>query len=79
MLRRVQIGEDVLAYLQGIDATLAPFGGRFIIHGGPQQVLEGGSPGDVIVIEFPDLAAAREWYGSEAYQAILPLRTRRAG
>ena len=67
-------GEQILAYLQGIDATLAPCGGRFIIHGGKQQLLEGRSPGDVIVIAFPDLSAARAWYASAAYQAILPLR-----
>jgi uncharacterized protein (DUF1330 family) len=78
LLRSVQVGEEVLAYLQGIDATLSPFGGRFIIHGGLQQVLEAGSPGNVVVIEFPDLDAARGWYGSEAYQSILPLRMRNA-
>lgn len=31
--------------------------------------------GDLIVIEFPDMEAARQWYASPAYQAILPLRT----
>jgi uncharacterized protein (DUF1330 family) len=62
-------------YLERIDATLAPHGGRFIVHGGPADVREGTSPGDVIVIEFPDRAHAAQWYESPAYQAILPLRT----
>jgi uncharacterized protein (DUF1330 family) len=30
------------------------------------------------MIAFPDLAAARAWYGSHAYQRILPLRLRHA-
>lgn len=75
-LRDVQLGPDIVAYLQAIDATLAPFGGRFLIHGGEKELLEGTWPGDLIVIGFPDRAAARAWYASPAYQAILPLRTR---
>ena len=39
------------------------------------QVLEGEWPGTVVVVEFPDLAAAHAWYASPAYREILPLRT----
>ena len=28
-----------------------------------------------IIVEFPDMEAAKAWYESEEYQAILPLRT----
>ena len=41
-----------------------------------QQVLEGEWSEDLIVIAFPDLAHARAWYGSPAYQRIVALRTR---
>src|SRR3546814_15442195 len=51
------------------------FGGRYIIHGGPKAVLEGDWRGDIIVVAFPDRAAAAAWYDSPAYQAIKPLRT----
>ena len=74
-LREVRIGPEIRAYLSAIDATLAPFGGRFLIHGGPKTELEGAWPGDLIVIAFPDLVSARDWYDSSAYRAILPLRT----
>lgn len=74
-LRNVKMGSDIVAYLKTIDATLAPFQGRFIIHGGQKEQLEGHFPDDVVVIAFPDLQAARAWYGSPAYQAILPRRT----
>ena len=73
-LHEVRMGEAVHAYLAGIDATLAPFGGRFLIHGGRPEVREGHWAGDLIVIAFPDLAQARAWYESAAYRKILPLR-----
>jgi len=75
-LRNVTMGPDIIAYLEGIDATLAPFGGKFVLHGdGNKRVLEGSFSGDVIMLSFPDRKAAEGWYGSEAYRTILPLRT----
>ena len=75
-LHDVRMGADIVAYLENIDATLAPFGGRFRIHGAPPDVVEGTFSGDLIMLEFPDIETARAWYRSEAYQAIQPLRTR---
>lgn len=73
-MRQVNVGPPIVEYLRRIDATLKPFGGRFIVHGGEVEVLEGNWPGTAIVIEFPDLAAARGWYRSAAYQEIVRLR-----
>lgn len=70
-LQNVEMGAGITAYLENIDATLAPFDGRFIIHGGPKHMLEGKIDGDLIVIAFPDMAKARNWYQSPQYQAIL--------
>jgi len=51
------------------------YGGRFIVRGGPAQMLEGDRPpGRLVVIEFPDTAAARRFYDSPEYQAIIGLR-----
>ena len=75
ILHDVDLGPAIVEYLERIDATLAPFGGRFAVHGGELDVREGDDPGAFIVIEFPGLAAAERWYASDAYQAILPLRT----
>jgi uncharacterized protein (DUF1330 family) len=74
-LRSVDVGPAIVEYLQRIDATLEPFDGRFIIHGGLPEVREDAFPGTIVVIEFPDREAAAAWYESPAYQAILPLRT----
>lgn len=77
-LHHVELCADIVEYLERIDATLEPFGGRFIVHGARPEVCEGEWHGDLIAIAFADLAAARGWYGSDAYQRILPLRLRHA-
>ncbi|CAG9202762.1 conserved hypothetical protein [Paraburkholderia tropica] len=77
-LHRCEPCAEIVEYLEKIDATLAPFGGRFIVHGGRVERLEGAFKGDLIIIEFEDRERARAWYRSPAYQAILPLRTRHA-
>lgn len=73
-LREVDLGEAVLDYIQRIDATLAPYDGRFLVHGGRLVPLEGTWDGDLVVIGFPSLGAAQAWYDSADYQAILALR-----
>ena len=73
-VRRVTIGPAIVEYLQRIDATLARFNGRFVVHGGSIEVLEGAWDGHVIIIEFPNVDAARGWYRSPAYQSIVHLR-----
>jgi uncharacterized protein (DUF1330 family) len=75
ILTDVKMGPEIVEYLERIDATLAPYGGRFIVHGGAPEMLEGASRGVLIVIEFPDRSRAREWYESPEYQEILPLRS----
>lgn len=74
-LTEVDLGPEIVEYLERIDATLAPYGGHFLVHGGEIDAVEGTWPGDVVIIAFPDAAAARAWYDSPDYQAILPLRT----
>jgi uncharacterized protein (DUF1330 family) len=75
VLHEVKMGPAIVEYLERIDATLAPFDGHFIVHGGKPAVLEGTDPGTLIVIEFPDRSSAEGWYASPAYRAILELRT----
>jgi len=62
-------------YSAHTESTLTPYGGRFVVRGGPSEVLEGTwQPGRLVLIEFPSAQAARDWYASDAYQAILPIR-----
>jgi uncharacterized protein (DUF1330 family) len=59
--------------------VIAQYGGRFIVRGGTADTLEGERPPTrLVVIEFDDLAAARRFYDSKEYQAILGIRQRAA-
>ncbi|NYJ02545.1 uncharacterized protein (DUF1330 family) [Nocardioides thalensis] len=74
-LNDVDFGEAIIEYIEKIDATIAPYGGRFLVHGGKLTPAEGEWTGDLVIIEFPGSEAAAAWYASPAYQEILPLRT----
>ena len=70
-----KVNSEVLDYLDQVQATLDPFGGKFIVQGGEVEVLEGAWAEAVTVLSFPDMTKARTWYRSSAYQDILRLRT----
>lgn len=49
--------------------AIAKNGGRFLSRGGQTEVLEGGwQPGRVVILEFPDYAAAKAFYDSPEYR-----------
>lgn len=51
--------------------TLQPFGGRLLAADEAPQVMEGDWAREkLVLIAFPDAAAARAWAASPAYQAI---------
>ena len=68
---------EALSYLEQVEATVAPYDGRWLAQG-PADVVEGAWPGSVVLMEFPNRDAATGWYHSPAYQAIAPLRLRNA-
>jgi uncharacterized protein (DUF1330 family) len=56
-------------------ASIARFGGRFLVRGGRANLFEGTpAPERIVVIEFPDAETARRWYHSEEYQRALEIR-----
>jgi len=75
-LRTPTINDEVLEYMERVQETLDPFDGRFIVHGAMPKVFEGAWPGTIVIVEFPDIDAARSWYESPEYQEIIPLRAR---
>ena len=75
IIGETRFNDEVVEYLRRIDETLRPFSGKYIVHGGPYQPLEGAWSGDLVVIEFPSMEMAEGWYASDAYQSIKSLRT----
>ena len=56
-------------------ASVARFGGRFIVRGGKVDLLEGEpQPERIVVIEFPNADTALRWYRSDEYQTALKIR-----
>ncbi|HEY5260540.1 MAG TPA: DUF1330 domain-containing protein [Solirubrobacteraceae bacterium] len=66
---------EALVYLESVEATFEPYGGKWLALDAQVQVQEGAWPGSVVLMEFPDMDSAKEWYHSPEYQSILHLRT----
>ena len=63
------------AYRSRTQQIIEQYGGRFLVRGGDVEVIEG-DPGisRLVILEFPSVEAARRFYNSPEYQAILPHR-----
>jgi uncharacterized protein (DUF1330 family) len=56
-------------------ASIAAYGGRYVVRGGDFDVLEGDAPaGRTVVLEFPSREAAVEWYHGPEYSAARAIR-----
>ena len=68
------------AYSKQVPATIAKYGGRYLVRGGTMEVREGEWPGPrTVILEFPSLARALEWYDSPEYKPLRPIRHANAG
>lgn len=66
-------------YRQRVPATIAKYGGRYLVRGGQTETKEGDwSPQRLIVLEFESLARAHEWFDSPEYAPLIVLRKRSA-
>lgn len=66
--------EKLAEYSAQAMATLEPFGGRFIAKGEAEILHGAATHSKKSIIEFPDKDSAKNWYNSEAYQRLIPLR-----
>jgi uncharacterized protein (DUF1330 family) len=62
-------------YRKQVPATLTKYGGRFIVRGGKFEKLEGNwQPKRLVVLEFPGVEQARQWYDSAEYRPLKAMR-----
>jgi uncharacterized protein (DUF1330 family) len=62
-------------YKRMVPASLAKYGGRFLVRGGHTEPLEGTwEPKRFVLVEFPDVAQARAWWASPEYVEAKALR-----
>lgn len=67
--------EKMETYRAGVVATVHQYGGRYVVIGGPLEVVEGHwRPAFPVMLEFPSLDAARRWYQSPEYEPLKALR-----
>lgn len=62
-------------YVPASTASIAKFGGRFLVRGGRTLTLEGAEVTErIAVVEWPSVARAQEWYASEDYTRARKMR-----
>jgi uncharacterized protein (DUF1330 family) len=66
-------------YRQMVPATIAAYGGKYVVRGGKMEALEGAwEPQRLVIIEFDSADRARQWWAAEEYRAAKALRQRTA-
>jgi uncharacterized protein (DUF1330 family) len=56
-------------------STIAQYGGRYLVRGGKIQTIEGDwKPKQIVIVEFPTMQRALEWYHSPEYAEALKVR-----
>ena len=63
--------ERYAAYLQAALPTAAGRPARILVMNGTLTPVEGECPDGVVIVEFPDVQAAKDWYQSPEYQAVV--------
>jgi uncharacterized protein (DUF1330 family) len=71
--------ESYKDYMKLTPASITAYDGKFIVRGGKSESLEGDwQPQRIVVLEFPTLQRAKEWWSSEHYAPAKEIRQRSA-
>jgi uncharacterized protein (DUF1330 family) len=74
-VREIHDHDAMNDYVARVTDTVTAFGGEYVVIGGPWQIVEGDwHPAYPVLIEFPSLERAHEWYSSELYAPLRDLR-----
>ena len=62
-------------YVSQVPQTMQPFAAKMIARGKVQKMLNGSLTHQIeAVFEFPSTEAIENWFASDAYQALIPIR-----
>jgi uncharacterized protein (DUF1330 family) len=71
----IEHAENYAGYIKLTPATIAAYDGKFIVRGGKTEALEGDwQPGRFVILEFPSVEKAKQWWASEEYAPAKALR-----
>ena len=74
-IRTVLDEETYATYRSRVSAGLSEAGGEYLVRGGAVQVLEGDwSPNRIVVVRFPSIEAAKQWWDSADYAELKQMR-----
>lgn len=66
--------EALIDYLNLAEGTVEQYSGRYLAQAGQISILEGDwDPQTIVVVEFPNLKTAKDWYNSESYAPALAI------
>ncbi|MFT6951157.1 MAG: hypothetical protein ACJAUL_002301 [Paraglaciecola sp.] len=66
-------------YCKKVPTTLGPWEGELVFRGKKLAVLGGEyQHSDTVVIRFPNIEALNNWFNSDDYQALIPVREQAA-
>ena len=68
--------EKLQEYRTAGAVTVARYDGEFVVKGAIEPLNGGSHHQTKVIIQFPDREAALNWYQSDDYQALIPLRDR---
>jgi uncharacterized protein (DUF1330 family) len=72
---RIHDPQKLARYKDLVAPIVTKFGGRYVVLGGRVEVLEGAwRPNFPVMIEFPTLPQAQDWYRSEEYRDLKAMR-----
>jgi uncharacterized protein (DUF1330 family) len=67
--------EAYAEYRARVPAVIAAHGGKYLARGGQTETIEGdGAPGRLVILEFPDMAAARGFANAPEYAPLAAIR-----
>jgi len=81
LVGHITVKDDKLwqEYVSGVAESVAPFDANVVFRGKLDKVLAGTHDHDlVVVIEFSDLSTLDNWFNSETYQSLIPMRDKAA-
>ena len=62
-------------YRKTAGPTAAEFGGKYLVRGGKLEALEGNwAPTRLVILEFPSVEKAKEWWNSQSYAGPKKIR-----
>ena len=66
-------------YREQVPATVAAYGGRYLVRGAAPEVMEGDwEPKRLVILEFENMEKAKEWYNSPEYDPVKAIRFKAA-